>query len=163
MRQCAGQTSMAYGAPITAPLATLFELMPISYMPPARSLNLSTSSLRSAISPWLNQYVRLALFSSGGCPAASAADSLANCCGEPGMDCHSTLRPCCLPHSAKVSPTALSVMSFQFAENQTLKTPDVAAAGAAGVAATAGAVVGAGAGAPPAGGLVGCAPALVAG
>src|SRR5919199_1595404 len=140
-----------------APLATLFELTPISYMPPAWSLNLSTSSLRSAISPWLYQYVRLALFSSGGWPAASAADSLANCCGEPGIDCHSTLTPFWRPHSTKVSPTALSVIPFQLAENQTLKTPDAGAAiCAAGVAAAAGAEVGAGA--APAGGAVGWGP-----
>src|SRR5690349_21365090 len=106
-----------------APSDTALELTPISYMPPARSLNFETSSLRSAISPWLYQYVRLALLSSGGCPAASAADSLANCCGEPGMDCHSTLIFRVLPQSTNVSPTALSVMSFQLAENQTLKTP----------------------------------------
>jgi len=34
---------------------TALELMPISYMPPARSLNLVTRALRSAISPWLYQ------------------------------------------------------------------------------------------------------------
>src|ERR671937_414138 len=149
MRQWAGQTSMAYGAPMMAPSATLFELTPISYIPPALSWNLLTRSLRSAISPWLYQYTRLALFSSGGWPAATAADSLASCCGEPGIDCHSTLTPFWRPHSTNVSPTALSVISFQLAENQTLKTPEAgAAACAAGVAAAAGAEVGARA-APP--------------
>src|SRR5918912_830722 len=94
-----------------APLATLFELTPISYMPPAWSLNLS---------------------------------------------------PFWRPHSTNVSPTALSVISFQLAENHTLKTPDAGAAiCAAGVAAAAGAEVGAGA--APAGGLGGWAPPLGAG
>ncbi len=125
-------------------------------MPPARSLNLLTSSLRSAISPWLYQYVRLALLSSGGWPAARAADSLASCWGEPGIDCHSTFRFLVLPHSTKVSPTALSVMSFQLAENQTLNTPDVAAAAWVVGWAAAAAVVGA------AGGLVGWAAGLAA-
>src|SRR2546430_1560139 len=81
-------------------------------------------SFRSAISPWAYQYVRLALLSSGGWPAATAADSLANCSGEPGMDCHSTFRLFCLPHSTKVLPTASSVTVFQLAENHTLNTPE---------------------------------------
>src|SRR5438034_117378 len=72
------------------------------------------------------------------------------------MDCHSTLIPFCCPHSTKVSPTALSVISFQLAENHTLKTPAGGAAGAAGAPATA-AVVGAAAGA---GGVVGAAAGL---
>src|SRR4051812_40888861 len=78
------------------------------------------------------------------------------------MDCHSTLRFLVAPHSAKVSPTALSVMSFQLAENQTLNVPGEApAACVAGVAAAAAAVVGAPAAVvgAPAGGLVGCAAA----
>src|SRR5437867_13377752 len=115
-----------------APSATVFELMPISYIPPALSLYLETSSLRSAISPWPYQYVRLALFSSGGWPAATAADSLASCSGEPGIDCHSTFKLFCLPLSTKVLPTASSVTVFQLAENHTLNTavPGVAAAAA---------------------------------
>src|SRR5438105_6292013 len=140
-----------------APSATEFELIPISYMPPALSLYLYTSSLRSASSPWPYQYVRLALLSSGGWPAATAADSLANCSGEPGIDCHSTLSPFCLPQSTKVLPTASSVTVFQLAENHTLKTPLLACdacAGFAGVAAAA-AVVGAGAAWPPGGAVVG--------
>src|SRR2546426_12519846 len=132
---------MAYGAPIIAPSATAFELIPISYMPPAWALYLLTRSFRSAISPWAYQYVRLELLSSGGWPAATAADSLASCCGEPGIDCHSTFRFFCLPHSTNVSPTALSVISFQLAENHMLKVPaPCAGAWAAGVAAAAVAV-----------------------
>src|SRR5207237_3163495 len=78
------------------------------------------------------------------------------------MDCHSTLTPRCLPHSTNVSPTALSVMSFQLAENQTLNTPAAGAAACVpGVAAAAAALVGAGA--APGGALVGCAPAPAAG
>src|SRR5438876_248200 len=64
---------MAYGAPMIAPSATEFELIPISYIPPAWALYLLTRSFRSAISPWAYQYVRLALLSSGGWPAATAA------------------------------------------------------------------------------------------
>src|SRR5712692_4432021 len=143
MRQWAGQTSMAYGAPITAPSATVFELMPMSYMPPALSLYLNTNSLRSAISPWPYQYVRLALLSSGGWPAATAADSLASCSGEPGIDCHSTLRPFCLPQSTKVLPTASSVTVFQLAENHTLNMPVPGLAAAAAGAVAAATVVGA--------------------
>src|SRR5579859_3876173 len=157
MRQWAGQTSIAYGAPMIAPSATAFELMPISYMPPAMSLYLATISFRSAISPCAYQYVRLALLSSGGWPAATAADSLANCSGEPGMDCHSTCTPFCLPQSTNVLPTASSVIVFQFAENQTLNVPaaglDAAAAGAVAAATVVGA------GAAPTGGVVGLAPA----
>src|SRR3981081_4093860 len=146
---------MAYGAPIIAPSATVFELMPISYMPPAWSLYLLTRSLRSAISPWPYQYVRLALLSSGGWPAATAADSLASCSGEPGIDCHSTLSPFCLPHSTKVLPTASSVTVFQLAENHTLKTPEVGlAAAATGVVAAATGVGAAGAGFGAPAGLV---------
>src|SRR5579859_6586095 len=156
MRQWAGQTSMAYGAPMMAPSATAFELMPISYMPPAMSLYLATISFRSAISPWPYQYVRLALFSSGGWPAATAADSLASCSGEPGIDCHSTLRLFCLPQSTNVLPTASSVTVFQLAENHTLKTPAAGLAAAAAGAVAAATVVGAAAGA--AGGVVGAAP-----
>src|SRR4030081_4147587 len=107
-----------------APWGTEVELMPMSYIRPALSLYLSTRSLRSAISPWPYQYVRLALLSSGGWPAATAADSLASCSGEPGIDCHSTLRLFCLPHSTKVLPTASSVTVFQLAENQTLNVPE---------------------------------------
>src|SRR5215212_8837325 len=58
------------------------------------------------------------------------------------MDCHSTFwPPFALPHSTKVLPTASSVTVFQFAENQTLKTPDTTFGSAAGAAA-AGAAVG---------------------
>src|SRR5579859_3251274 len=152
MRQWAGQTSIAYGAPMIAPSATAFELMPISYMPPAMSLYLATISFRSAISPCAYQYVRLALLSSGGWPAATAADSLASCSGEPGIDWYSTLRLFCLPQSTKVLPTASSVTVFQLAENQTLNVPvpglDAAAAGAVAAATVVGAA------APAAGGAV---------
>src|SRR3979411_2169868 len=55
------------------------------------------------------------------------------------MDCHSTFRLFCLPHSTKVLPTASSVTVFQLAENQTLNTPDPGLAAAA---------AGGGAGAP---------------
>src|SRR5216684_3651099 len=166
MRQWAGQTSMAYGAPMTAPSATVFELIPMSYIPPALSLYLKTSSLRLAISPWPYQYVRLALLSSGGWPAATAADSLASCSGEPGIDCHSTLRLFCLPHSTNVLPTASSVTVFQLAENHTLNTPEPGLAAAAAGAVAAATVVGAacgfaggdvGAACPAAGGEVGAA------
>src|SRR5438093_7963145 len=146
---------MAYGAPMIAPSATEFELIPISYIPPAWALYLLTRSFRSAISPWAYQYVRLALLSSGGWPAATAADSFASCCGEPGIDCHSTCNPFCLPHSTNVSPTALSVTSFQLAENHTLNFPDVGFEISAGVGAAAAAVVGGGAAWPPGGAVVG--------
>src|ERR1043166_8321289 len=109
---------------MSAPSDTLSELKPISYMPPALVLNLSTTSVRSGISPWPYQYVRLAFWISGGLPPATAADCLASTSGEPGIDCHSTLRPFCCPHSTKTSPTALSVTSFQFALNQTLNVPE---------------------------------------
>src|SRR3954471_12850940 len=56
-RHWGGQTSMAYGAAITAPSPNVWELMAMSYMPPALSLNLLTRSFRSASSPWLYQYV----------------------------------------------------------------------------------------------------------
>src|SRR5579859_6652666 len=157
MRQWAGQTSIAYGAPMIAPSATAFELMPISYMPPAMSLYLATISFRSAISPCAYQYVRLALLSSGGWPAATAADSLASCSGEPGIDWYSTFRLFCLPHSTNVLPTASSVMVFQLAENQTLNVPFPGLAATSAGAVAAAAVVGAGAGPAPAGGAVGLA------
>src|SRR3954452_19388092 len=116
---------MAYGAAITAPSPNVWELMAMSYIPPALSLNLPTRSLRSASSPWLYQYVALSRMISGGWPAASDADCLARICGEPGIDCHWTLMPPFFsPQATKASPIALSVSSFQFAENQMLKTPD---------------------------------------
>src|ERR1700730_13793805 len=146
---------MAYGAPMIAPSATAFELIPISYMPPAWSLYLLTMSFRSAISPWAYQYVRLALLSSGGGPAPTAPDSLASCSAEPGMDCHSTWRPFCLPQSTNVLPTASSVIVFQFAENQTLNVPDAGLDAAAAGAVAAATVVGAAA--APTGGVVGLA------
>src|SRR5260370_5722066 len=134
--------SLACHMRTTASTATVFELMPMSYIPPALSLYLKTNSLRLAISPWPYQYVRLALLSSGGWPAATAADSLASCSGEPGIDCHSTLRLFCLPHSTNVLPTASSVTVFQLAENQTLKTPEPGlSASAAGAYTAADAVV----------------------
>jgi len=46
----AGQTSDGVRRPMIAPPATAFELMPISYMPPAWSVTV-TMSFRSAISP----------------------------------------------------------------------------------------------------------------
>src|SRR5829696_6514274 len=58
------------------------------------------------------------------------------------MDCHSTFWPPFFwPHSTNVLPTASSVTVFQFAENQTLKTPAVTFGSGAGAAA-AGAAVG---------------------
>src|SRR5215212_2098698 len=93
----------------------------------------------------------LSRISSGGWPAAREADCLDRICGEPGMDCHSTFwPPFALPHSSKAPPTALSVTSFQLAENQTLNTPAVTFGSAAGAAA-AGAAVAAGAAAGAAG------------
>src|SRR4051794_39704192 len=92
-----------------------------------------------------------------------------SCCGEPGIDCHSTWRFCSLPQSTNVLPTASSVTVFQLAENQTLNLPPttsliatvaVGAGAAPPVAGAAGAVVGAAAVvAPAAAGWVAAAPA----
>src|SRR5689334_25346490 len=92
LRQCAGQQSIAYGAAYTLPSGAVSEDLAIGSRPPALSLNFPTSDVRSAYSPCVYQYTPLALFSSGGAPAASAAVSLMSCCGEPGIDCHSTVR-----------------------------------------------------------------------
>src|SRR5215207_5762215 len=124
MRHCGGQTSTAYGAPMTTPSPAVEATIEMSYIPPAFPLFRFTSSVRLPTSFWLCQYGRLSRLTSGGCPAATAADCLASNWGEPGIDCHSTFwPPFCLPHSTKVLPTASSVTVFQFAENQTLKTP----------------------------------------
>src|SRR5437870_3507867 len=74
----------------------------------------------------------LLLSSSGGWPAARAADSLARICGDPGIDCHSTSVLFCLPHSTKIAPTASSVTVFQLAENHTDILPGASVAWAAG-------------------------------
>ena len=55
MRHCGGQTSIAYGAPITPPSPYVERRERASYMPPAWSLFLLTSSVRLPTSPWLYQ------------------------------------------------------------------------------------------------------------
>src|SRR5918994_4951738 len=64
--------------------------------------------------------------------------------------------PFCLPHSTKVLPTASSVTVFQFAENQTLKTPETTFGSGSGAAA-AGADAGLSAGFAASAGLAGAA------
>jgi hypothetical protein len=55
IRQWGGQTSIAYGAPITTPSLAVADQMPMSYMPPALVLFRLTSSPRSPTSPRLYQ------------------------------------------------------------------------------------------------------------